>query len=119
MSRRPLALLPAAIVALAMVVLVAFAAVAPGFPVRKLDLNDSGIWVTNDAEALFGRLNKSAESLDGLLGPAGGAQAATSFALDTLQDASAVVARDLRSGRVTSSSWTTISASGGSATFSR
>ena len=102
MSRRPLALLPAAIVALAMVVLVAFAAVAPGFPVRKLDLNDSGIWVTNDAEALFGRLNKSAESLDGLLGPAGGAQAATSFALDTLQDASAVVARDLRSGRVTS-----------------
>ena len=99
--RRPAGLLPGAIVALAMVVLVTFAAIAPGFPVRKLDLNDSGIWVTNDAEALFGRLNKSAESLDGLVGPAGGAQGVTTFSLDVAQDASAVVARDLRSGRVT------------------
>lgn len=100
--RRLPGLLPSAIVALAVVMLVAFAAVAPGFPVRKLDLNDSGIWVTNDAEALFGRLNKSAEALDGLLGPAGGAQGVTSFELDIAQDAAAVVARDLRSGRVTS-----------------
>ncbi len=101
MKRRPSALLPGALVALALAVLMVFAVVAPGYPVRKLDLNDSGIWVTNDAEALFGRLNKAAESLDGLLGPAGGAQGATSFSLDVQQDASAVVARDLRSGRVT------------------
>ncbi|MFV0451706.1 MAG: Ig-like domain-containing protein [Propioniciclava sp.] len=74
---------------------------APGYPVRKLDLNDAGVWVTNDAEALYGRLNKSVEGLDGLLGTDGGAAGAASFSLDILQDGSRVIARDLHTGRTT------------------
>ena len=57
---------PGLIAALVLGLIVTLAVRAIGYPVNKLDLNDSGIWVTNDAEALFGRLNKSAESLDGL-----------------------------------------------------
>lgn len=101
MTRTLKTLAPAAVVVLVTAVLAALVVIAPGFPVRKLNLNDSGIWVTNNAEALFGRLNKSADTLDGLLGPAGGAQGASSFNLEVAQDASTVVARDLRSGRVT------------------
>lgn len=94
-------LLPLAAVAVVVALVVALAVWSPGYPVRKLNLNDSGIWVTNNAEALFGRLNKSVESLDGMLGPAGGAETATQFSLDIYQDESHVVARDLRSGRLT------------------
>lgn len=94
-------LLPMAAVAVVVSLLTALAVLAPGYPVRKLNLNDSGVWVTNNAEALFGRLNKSVESLDGMLGPSGGAETASTFSLDIYQDESHVVARDLRSGRVT------------------
>lgn len=99
--KSPTRWLPAAAFVTVLVVLATFALLSPGYPVRKLNLNDSGIWVTNNAEALYGRLNKSVESLDGLLGPAGGTQGAGSFALDVVQDESRVVARDLLSGRVT------------------
>ena len=92
--------LPVAVITVVLAMVAVLMALAPGYPVRKLDLNDSGIWVTNNAEALYGRLNKSVESLDGLVGPAGGAQAA-SYSLDILQDGGHVVARDLKSGRLT------------------
>lgn len=43
-------LLPAVIVVVIAAVIAAFAVMSVGYPVRKLtDLNDSGIWVTNDA----------------------------------------------------------------------
>ena len=93
--------LPFAVATVVLAMVSALVVLAPGYPVRKLDLNDSGIWVTNNAEALYGRLNKSVESLDGLVGPAGGVQAASTFSLDVLQDGAHVVARDLMSGRVT------------------
>lgn len=92
-------LLPAVIVVVIAAVIAAFAVMSVGYPVRKLDLNDSGIWVTNDAEALYGRLNKSAGGLDGLLSPAGGL-APAALKLDMLQDGFHLVARDLSSGRL-------------------
>jgi len=64
--------------------LLAFAMRAPGYSARNVDLNDSGIWVTSNKDALFGRLIKSASSLDAWVGPPGGAQ--TSASLDVFQD---------------------------------
>ncbi|MCL2785223.1 MAG: cadherin-like domain-containing protein, partial [Propionibacteriaceae bacterium] len=37
-----------------------------GFPITEVDLNDSGIWVTNQGLAHLGRFNYSAQQLDGV-----------------------------------------------------
>ncbi len=66
-----------------------------GYPVNKLDLNDSGIWVTNDAEQSYGRINKSAVGLDAFLDLPG---AAGTQELDILQDGGAVVEYDAAGG---------------------
>lgn len=71
----------------AAVVLTWLATTADGEVVRKAELNDGGIWVTNSAQARFGRMNKPAGQLDA-------AVAATTPAdtgLDVLQDGSAVL----------------------------
>lgn len=91
-------LVSALVVVLSVAALLAFAMRAPGYPARNVDLNDSGIWVTSNNDALFGRLNKSASSLDAWVGSPGGAQ--TSASLDVFQDQSAVVARDERTGKL-------------------
>lgn len=77
--------------------LVALAVRKHGYPTRHVDLNDGGIWVTSDAEGLFGRLNKPAGSLDLALNPAGD----TSNDLDIVQDKAAVLAWDKANGRIT------------------
>src|SRR5664279_2833714 len=82
----------------ALVLVLGFAVASHGFPVRKLELNDNGVWVTNDAQAVYGRLNKAASSIDGYLNPPG--QARANYDLDIFQDASAVVARDVSGGRL-------------------
>lgn len=62
-----------------------------GFPVRKLDLNDSGVWVSNDTQHQLGRVNKSAGGLDAWVDiPGNGKQTA-----DVLQDGNAVVQFDV------------------------
>ncbi|GAA2394891.1 fibronectin type III [Catellatospora methionotrophica] len=71
---------------------------AEGFPVRHVELNDGGIWVTSDKDGLFGRLNRPAASLDAVFYPPGGAH--PTYALDVLQDGSAVVAWDRTEGKV-------------------
>ncbi|MBP9919696.1 MAG: hypothetical protein KBF43_13995, partial [Dermatophilaceae bacterium] len=43
--------------------LVTFAVLSDGNPVRQLDVHDSGIWVTNDLDGFFGRVNKAAGSI--------------------------------------------------------
>ncbi|MBK8867270.1 MAG: hypothetical protein IPN45_04225 [Actinomycetales bacterium] len=92
-------LLTAALVSIVCVgALIAFAVLSDGNPSRKLDVHDSGIWVTNDKDGLFGRLNKSAEALDNVFMPPGGAQ--TNYALDVRQDRSVVVAWDQSGGRL-------------------
>ena len=88
-----------AMVVLAMVsvtALLAYAVFSDGYPVRKVDLNDSGIWVTSNSDATFGRFNKSASFLDAYFNPPGGAQGG--YDLDVLQDQGSVVARDVGGG---------------------
>ncbi len=86
------------LLALAAGSLTAFAVASSGYPGRKVDLNDAGIWVTNNLQGVFGRLNKSAAALDAVFNPPGGAQA--TYQLDVLQDASSVLARDESGGKV-------------------
>ena len=67
--------------------LVWFALRADGDVVRKTDLFDGGVWVTNAEQARFGRLNKPARQLDaGIASP--GTQ---SSGLDVVQDGAAVL----------------------------
>ena len=87
--------LPGLIATLALAVIATFAVVSVGYPVNKLDLHDSGIWVTNDAEQSYGRINKSAVGLDAFLDLPGSAGTPE---LDVLQDASAVVEYDAAGG---------------------
>lgn len=89
----------ATVAALSVLAIVAFAVLSDGQPVRKVDLNDSGIWVTSNASGTIGRFNKSASSLDALFNPPGDGQA--TYDLDVLQDQGAVIARDLGGGQVT------------------
>jgi hypothetical protein len=61
-----------------------------GFAVTELDLNDSGVWVTNVSAGLVGRFNYSAEVLDGeLYAPPG-----NSF--DILQEGANVLIADTK-----------------------
>ncbi len=78
--------------------LVAFAMLSRGTPAHRVDLNDAGVWVTNNAGGLFGRLNKSAASLDAFFNPTGGAQAA--YSLDIVQDAGTVLGWDQAGGKL-------------------
>ncbi len=91
--------IPITLSAVVVVTFAIFAILSPGFPVRKLDLHDSGIWVTNDASGLIGRLNKSAASLDTYFAPPG--QVQQTYQLDVLQDMGSVVVRDVAGGKLT------------------
>lgn len=86
---------PGLIAALVLGLIVTLAVRAIGYPVNKLDLNDSGIWVTNDAEQSYGRINKSAVGLDAFLDLPGAAGAQE---LDVLQDGGAAVEYDAAGG---------------------
>jgi large repetitive protein len=76
--------------------LVVSAVFASGFPVEHVTLDDGGIWVTSNADHLFGRLNKPAGQLDAAFYPPGGAQDTSS--LDVVQEGAAVAAWDKGSG---------------------
>lgn len=98
--RRPLLRtgVPIGLTVMVTAVFVVFAVLSNGFPVRKLDLHDSGIWVTNDDLGLFGRLNKAAASLDTYFSPPGEARQA--YSLNVHQDGGSVVVRDIAGGRL-------------------
>ncbi len=87
-----------AVVAAAASVLVAYAISSDGYAARHVDLNDGGIWVTSNADGLYGRLNKPIGQLDAGFFPPGGAQAA--YTVDVVQDGSAVLAFDKGAGKV-------------------
>ena len=87
--------LPGLIATLTLAVIATLAVVSVGYPVNRLDLHDSGIWVTNDAEQSYGRINKSAVGLDAFLDLPG---AAGTPELDVLQDGAAVVEYDAAGG---------------------
>lgn len=86
---------PGVVALLVLGVIASFAIRSIGYPVKKLDLHDSGIWVTNDAEQSYGRINKSAVGLDAFLDLPGAAGAQE---LDVLQDGGAVVEYDAAGG---------------------
>ncbi len=69
--------------------LVAYAVSADGFPVHKAELNDGGIWVTNQAMGAVGRQNVPVAQIDGRVFD--GAPFTSSPELDVLQDGSAVI----------------------------
>lgn len=84
--------------ALAATSLAVFAYLSRGYPANRVDLNDAGVWVTNDARGLFGRLNKSVSSLDAYFNPTGGAQ--TAYTLDVVQDGATVLGWDRAAGKL-------------------
>lgn len=86
------------VLTLAVAALVAYAISASGYTARHVDLNDGGIWVTNNAQGLFGRLNKPIGQLDAGFFPPGGAQA--SYSVDVVQNGSTVLAFDRGQGRL-------------------
>lgn len=81
------------------IVLIVTIAFGNGFPFRQLDLNDTGVWVSNDAAGEFGRFNKAAIGIDTHLAPPG--ERISPFALDVFQDANAAFGLDARAGRLT------------------
>ncbi|RJS45376.1 hypothetical protein D4739_03510 [Nocardioides cavernaquae] len=77
-------------------VLVAYAVNADGYPVHRAELNDGGIWITNQSMGAVGRQNVPVAQIDGRVFD--GTPFAASPELDVLQDGSAVISVD-RAGR--------------------
>jgi len=65
---------------------------SPGLPIAKVDLNDSGVWVTNQSATAVGRFNASAKALDA------GVDASPFKDFDVLQNDGNVFIRDLTGG---------------------
>ncbi|WP_460461143.1 NHL repeat-containing protein, partial [Angustibacter peucedani] len=95
-TRRRTTVASATAVGVAGAMLVALAVRADGEVIRRADLHDGGVWVTSNADARFGRLNKPAGELDaGVAAPA-----ASGAGLDVLQDGAAVVAVSRTGGQL-------------------
>lgn len=73
-------------------VLVAYAVNADGYPVHKAELNDGGIWVTNQSMGAVGRQNVPVAQIDGRVFD--GTEFTALSGLDVLQDGSAVLSVD-------------------------
>jgi len=86
-TKRRVGVISTVVVALIASLLVWMASRSEGEIVRKADLNDGGIWVTNAEQARFGRINKPAGQLDaGVL-----SDGSTGSGLDVFQDGAAIV----------------------------
>lgn len=92
-------LLPTVLVSAVVLSLVWWAVAAQGYPMRELDLNDTGIWISNNAGGEYGRINKAVSGLDARLSPPG--ERLRSYELDILQDGNAVLGWDQSSATVT------------------
>ena len=85
-TQRRIGIVSTLVLALVAGLLVWVAARSDGEVVRKADLNDGGIWVTNAEQARYGRINKPAGQLDaGVL-----SDGTSGSGLDILQDGAAV-----------------------------
>ncbi|MBA3019599.1 Ig-like domain-containing protein [Propionicimonas sp.] len=91
--------MPLVLVGGLVIVLVSYAALAIGFPVRQLDLNDTGIWVSNDNAGQFGRVNKAARALDSRVSPPGVRVAR--YQLDIIQDGNLALGWDQSNSTLT------------------
>ncbi len=98
LRRHRVAVASTVVLAVAAGSLVAYALASRGYPVRHVELNDGGIWVTSDKDGLFGRLNKPAQTLDAALNPPGAQQA--DHELDVVQQDAAVAAWNRATGEL-------------------
>ncbi|HSX67377.1 Ig-like domain-containing protein [Nocardioides sp.] len=80
-------------------VLVAYAVTADGYPVHKAELNDGGIWITNQSMGAVGRQNVPVGQIDGSV--FAGDSVTSIPELDVLQDGSAVFSINRLSRTVT------------------
>jgi len=85
---------PWAALVVAVGTMVGFAVVSNGYPINEVKLHDSGIWVTSNADDVYGRMNMTAASLDATLSPG----VNKSGNLDIFQDDASVVADDVANG---------------------
>ncbi|MDO5661903.1 MAG: Ig-like domain-containing protein [Brachybacterium sp.] len=65
--RRRLGAVSAAMVAVLAVVIGVLAVLSPGLTSSDVEATDGGVWITNDADNLIGRINVDAEEIDGKL----------------------------------------------------
>ncbi|EMY33222.1 hypothetical protein D477_016055 [Arthrobacter crystallopoietes BAB-32] len=79
---------PAAAFSVAVAVVAAGILLHPGTTTADVDLNDGGVWVTNEAQGLVGHLNYQSQLLDGGFKPA-------STGFDVQQEAAAVLLQNL------------------------
>ena len=75
--------------------LVAYAVTADGQKTHRTELNDAGVWVTNQSQGLLGRQNTSIDQLDANV------PAALNGDIDVLQDGEAIISVDDVNGVVT------------------
>ncbi len=95
-TKRRVGVISTVVVALLASLLVWMASRSDGEIVRKADLNDGGIWVTNAEQARFGRINKPAGQLDaGVL-----SDGSTGSGLDVFQDGAAIVGYSKASNQI-------------------
>lgn len=91
--------LPISLVLAVALAVVAGAIMATGYPVRQLDLNDTGIWISKDSGGEYGRINKAVGALDSRVSPPGVRLA--NYRLNILQDGYAVLGLDHSNGKLT------------------
>ncbi|MDR1386425.1 MAG: hypothetical protein LBJ44_02315, partial [Propionibacteriaceae bacterium] len=98
-QRRRSAWLAWSVCGLSVALVLSLVAWADSFSWAETPLHDSGIWVTNGRQSQYGRVNKAAGAIDGvLLLP--GDSGPTGSRIDVLQDGATVVVRDLTGGRL-------------------
>ena len=90
--------LPYIVVAVALGVVASFVASSRGVVNQVMDLNNSGVWVTNDSDALWGRANRSAGALDAALQDPN--RESGSVNIDVYQDGEAVLAWNMTQFRL-------------------
>ena len=95
-TKRRVGVISTVVVALVASLLVWLATRSEGEIVRKADLNDGGVWVTNSEQARYGRINKPAGQLDaGVL-----SDGSTGSGLDVFQDGAAIVGYSKASNQI-------------------
>jgi large repetitive protein len=92
MQRRRVAIASYLALALAVGVVVVYAVSAQGYRAHETRLNDGGIWVTDNRDSAYGRMNKPIGQLDGAI------FAGLNANLDVAQDDAAVVGVNLSGG---------------------
>ena len=90
--------LPYVVVAVVVSVVVSLVVTSRGVVNQLMDLNNSGVWVTNDSQGLWGRVNRSAGALDAALDDPN--RESGNVNIDVCQDGEAVLAWNMTQFRL-------------------